>query len=259
MESMRFFAEECDNLATVQVFADMQDGFGGLSCSLLRALREEYTRVSLPVWGFSEATPHSHVAHEAHSVGGALHSLGLPYCYSELSESASMVVPIEPHAAHHISHFVGPVHEQTKSGGGARWWTPYHTSAVIASAIEAASSTPHFSSPSLAPTSMQEMEFGATRGGNFPIVALEVAFPFSLAPDAAYDQFWDAFSGSEPALTLNPFSRSLSAAAFGSYAVSDSDRQRRGRAYANMLSGRGAFPVGESYSATQYSMNFLLY
>ena len=39
---MRFFAEECDNLAGFQVLADAGTGFGGLTAKLVDLLADDY-------------------------------------------------------------------------------------------------------------------------------------------------------------------------------------------------------------------------
>ena len=39
---MRFFAEECDNLAGFQVLADAGTGFGGLNAKLVDLLADDY-------------------------------------------------------------------------------------------------------------------------------------------------------------------------------------------------------------------------
>jgi len=42
MDKVRWLAEECDNLSTIQMFADGCDGFAGLSAAVARELHEEY-------------------------------------------------------------------------------------------------------------------------------------------------------------------------------------------------------------------------
>lgn len=53
-ERVRVFAEECDYLSAISIFADLDDGFAGLTTSLLPYLREDYgNSMVMPVWGFS--------------------------------------------------------------------------------------------------------------------------------------------------------------------------------------------------------------
>jgi len=46
-DRIRFFAEECDNLGGFQLICDYQDGFGGLSASILDLIADEYSNKSL--------------------------------------------------------------------------------------------------------------------------------------------------------------------------------------------------------------------
>ena len=46
-DRLRFFSEECDNLGGFQVVADYQDGFGGVSASVLDLLCDEYSSKAL--------------------------------------------------------------------------------------------------------------------------------------------------------------------------------------------------------------------
>lgn len=56
MEKIRLFAEDCDYLSCINIHTDMDDGFAGLTCSLLPHIREDYgNNILVPVWGFSHA------------------------------------------------------------------------------------------------------------------------------------------------------------------------------------------------------------
>jgi len=66
-DRLRFFAEECDNLGGFQVVADYQDGFGGVSASLLDLLQDEYSNKALLSFPCAPADYSSHSVPE----GGA--------------------------------------------------------------------------------------------------------------------------------------------------------------------------------------------
>jgi hypothetical protein len=54
IERVRFFAEECDYLASISIMTDVDDGFGGLTTSLVPSLREEFgSSVIIPIFGLS--------------------------------------------------------------------------------------------------------------------------------------------------------------------------------------------------------------
>ena len=46
-DKIRVYAEECDYLRNITVLADFHDGFGGLTCSLLEEIRDEFPRMTV--------------------------------------------------------------------------------------------------------------------------------------------------------------------------------------------------------------------
>ena len=50
----RFFLEESDHPQGINVFADIHDGFGGLSSEIVESLREEVGKLPIVVYGFAE-------------------------------------------------------------------------------------------------------------------------------------------------------------------------------------------------------------
>lgn len=46
-DTVRQFAEECDYLRNITVLADLHDGFGGLTCSLMEEIRDEFPRMTV--------------------------------------------------------------------------------------------------------------------------------------------------------------------------------------------------------------------
>lgn len=87
LERVRFFAEECDYLSSVLIITDMDDGFGGLTSSLLDDLQEELSRsVTLPIFGLSNTNSHSRGEHT--------NSIHLPLMYGTLFGHCDMFCPI---------------------------------------------------------------------------------------------------------------------------------------------------------------------
>jgi hypothetical protein len=291
-ERVRAFAEECDYVGSIRVFADLHDGFGGLACAAVEALRDDYPSTALPVWGFTEGHDPPGTGGGQASMRATLRSLGLPLCYKRLREAASVVVPIGNPQAVAAQLLPASLPLDTRE--------PYQTAAVVAMAIEAATGYQHFhhrrmgngssssSSSSYSsgggggggrgvddndgaddnradhrrsdgggetepesetlPLGPKEWCHVVTRGGTFPLCALEASLPF---PDSL-DALWATFDAPDPLLcggaegafgadartTLNPFMRPLTAAAVGHWAVPLADRARVGRAYTNVIGVR---------------------
>lgn len=273
LDRFRYFAEECDYLGCIRVFADLHDGFGGLTCAVVEELREDFPTTALQVWGFTEG---SDAIHESATMRSNLQALGLPLSYARLRDVASLVVPIgNPRAAA----------EQLSPSLSIDGTQAYQSSAVMALAVEAAVGYGHFQrvndgqgfvedfhgqrsnadedgeqARTLGPKDWCHL---ATKGGQLPFCALEACIPFPSAPPdrpATIDDLWDTFSTPDAALrgergvasdartTLNPFMRSLSAAAVGRWAAPLASRVRNGRAYSNLVSVRCPNCPGRSAS-----------
>lgn len=262
MEKLRYLAEECDSMSTIQVFADLHDGFSAITCKLVQQIREDYGfGVNLPVWTFAagrDYTSSQGLVNDS-DLSNALHSLSAPHAYAAICEHASLVVPVSPAAAadDKFSPFIS-----TRSD------SYYQSSAVIASAIEAAIGFQHYEGnrgETSQGESMDEWLYKATSAGRFPICELEAALPFPLAPDASTAEFSNAFDGAtaelierrsgreqmpmlgtrptERSAPLNPFASSLSSAVWGPLSVPASEYIRdRYRPFTNMLSIRGPCP-----------------
>lgn len=54
---MRPFAEECDQLAGIQIFTSVDDAWGGFSSSYIDLLRDEYGKTSIWLWGVEDGMP----------------------------------------------------------------------------------------------------------------------------------------------------------------------------------------------------------
>ena len=51
---VRFFAEECDAMQGIQVFAGVDDAWGGFAAKYVESLRDEYGKSSIWIWGLEE-------------------------------------------------------------------------------------------------------------------------------------------------------------------------------------------------------------
>eukprot|EP00596_Hydrurales_sp_CCMP1899_P004057 CAMPEP_0119045370 /NCGR_PEP_ID=MMETSP1177-20130426/39224_1 /TAXON_ID=2985 /ORGANISM="Ochromonas sp, Strain CCMP1899" /LENGTH=474 /DNA_ID=CAMNT_0007017009 /DNA_START=447 /DNA_END=1868 /DNA_ORIENTATION=- len=243
-DRFRYFAEECDHVACIRVLADLHNGFGGLTCSIVEEFREEYPSVAIPVWAFTE--PFSNTESDetesycdtnqsAPTTSSSLRSLGVPLAYSKLSENASIIIPIgDTRVTEYLSQYINIDGKNT-----------YQSSSILALAIEAAEGHQHLIPPQAAPSERsmgpQEWCYAATKAGRFPLCALEgCLYPLGKGPT---EPLMDSFNinnnqiSTSSYTTLNPFTQSLSAARYGSWSINSN--QRKHRAYSNLLSIRG--------------------
>ena len=220
MDKVRWLAEECDNLNTIQMFADGCDGFGGMSASIVQELHEEYRNVTLPIYTFTKQSASTSTA--SSTAGMQLQSLSVPYLYSQLYENATVVVPIHPAS--------GPNPYGNLIASDSK--LDYHASAVVAAAIEGLTGASYLRRgfESLKPFSeadTYDIAFRATVAGRVPLCHLETLLPLSLYPDANHDAllapagFLDSRNANEDDAnvakatrsgSLNPFMSTLSAA-----------------------------------------------
>ncbi len=120
-ESFRYFAEECDTLTSVHVFADVHDGFSVLTREIVQEIRDDYRGVAMPVWAFTD--PYAACVPERRgrsddsgSMKGALQALSFSYCAASLLDhGASAVIAMSPQEAARV---VESVYAAQAAGGG---------------------------------------------------------------------------------------------------------------------------------------------
>lgn len=84
----RPFVEECDQMQGIQVFTTLDDAWGGFACSYLDALRDEYPKSCIWVWGSQGSL--AGISREKRRLGMANVAQSLAHA----SCQASMVVPL---------------------------------------------------------------------------------------------------------------------------------------------------------------------
>ncbi|KAH6604085.1 mtdna inheritance dml1 [Trichoderma cornu-damae] len=117
----RPFVEECDQMQGVQVFATLDDAWGGFAGSYLEALRDEHPKTCIWVWGLQ--SPVSTVARDKRQLRLANTALSL----NQACAQASMVVPLAVPE--------GRVPPGIAVDDGSAW----NVSALLATAAESAS------------------------------------------------------------------------------------------------------------------------
>ncbi|XP_001624271.2 protein misato homolog 1 [Nematostella vectensis] len=126
-DGLRFFAEECDRLQGFQILADVHNGFGGLMSQCLEDLRDEYNSKSMITVGCVPA--HFKDTDQEHNVKRILN---MALSFSQITEHCDLFVPLC------VSKQVWP-----KPGTyvtfpylNYKGELPYHTSAILASALD---------------------------------------------------------------------------------------------------------------------------
>jgi hypothetical protein len=98
-ENIRYFAEACNNLSVINIYADFHDASGGLTASLLEAIREDFGRsVCLPVWAFTETSKYwasRTTQPDDLSIKNAMVDLNLPLCYANITEHTNILIPMD--------------------------------------------------------------------------------------------------------------------------------------------------------------------
>ncbi|EGR44346.1 Hypothetical protein TRIREDRAFT_124181 [Trichoderma reesei QM6a] len=119
----RPFVEECDQMQGVQVYASLDDAWGGFASSYIERLRDEHPKTCVWVWGVQ--SPVAGVPREKRRVRLANTALSL----NSACAQASMVVPLGvPDGARAV-----PASIAVDSA------SPWHVSALLATATESAS------------------------------------------------------------------------------------------------------------------------
>ncbi|KAJ4116209.1 mtDNA inheritance, partitioning of the mitochondrial organelle [Fusarium equiseti] len=157
----RPFAEECDRLQGIQVFTTIDDAWGGFTSSYLESLRDEFPKTTIWTWGLqspsldiSRAKRQLRLANTAHSI-------------EQLCTQASTVVPL------------ALPEEDMSTAVSIDRRSPWHTSALMAAAIETATLPSRLTQDSSEQTgSLDILAESLNVNGNQPLASMHM----SLAP-----------------------------------------------------------------------------
>ncbi|MEW5302521.1 MAG: hypothetical protein WDW36_005299 [Sanguina aurantia] len=125
MERVRVLAEASDALQGFQVFADDQTGWGALSAELLAEVREEYSGRPVLYWAVRQPQ-----AMPAQGVGMMVRTrvaANLGMATARLHEVSSLLIPLAV-----------PMQSSALPALQYTYFNPYHTSAILASVIDSA-------------------------------------------------------------------------------------------------------------------------
>ncbi len=248
LDRVRYFAEACDSPSAINCIVDLQGGFGGLACSVVERIREDFGgSVCVPIWAITEEPGVRPRSAQPAGKQEILQRLDIPLSYNGLMEHASVFIPLDSNFA--VSTLLGV--EANK----------HNASMVLALAIEAASSF-HLSvgnsvsNDNIKQNSPAEWVSDATNGGRFPLCVLE-AYLSGLSRDVGSNITNNEFvlnsfkvagdTKDSTFTTVNPFANSFSPAYFGPWSLSAQQNTAVGcchKPFSNLLSIRGDFCAG---------------
>ncbi|KAG2207128.1 hypothetical protein INT46_003531 [Mucor plumbeus] len=124
-DNFRFFVEECDNLQGFQIMTDVDDAFAGFTEGLLNDIRDEFAKTPIMTYGLCDS--HAQYRTDRHKQKIMLNRA---LSITRLSNFSSIYVPIYT-----------PTQSSIQKCGLSSYLrfnelSRYHTSAIIASAIE---------------------------------------------------------------------------------------------------------------------------
>jgi hypothetical protein len=234
-DAFRRSIEECDHIDTVNVYADIFDGFGGLCCSLLEEIKQEMPSVYVPVWGMTSSN-------DIKRAGSSISKLmSIPFAYYGIMENASVIVPVDARLASSLL----PGTSAAAAVERQRWESESTVSGVLASAIDTAFDIMNtYDSDRVAAENVRHHRLGvsirqwghaATGGDSFPMCKLEAT---AVDPFNSENQnFTETAFNSQTNEAINPFMKSLSATNSLTYQLPRSilSGKRSRRAYANVI------------------------
>ncbi|EQK99327.1 Tubulin FtsZ [Ophiocordyceps sinensis CO18] len=164
----RPFVEECDAMQGIQVLTTLDDAWGGFSSSYLEALRDEYPKSCIWVWGLQ--APLLDVSRHQRQLRLVNTALSL----SQSCSMASMVVPLAVPDAHASP----PLALDRRS--------PWHVSGLLSTAMESAALLSRLVAlPGHRPTSLSDVAEGLNASGRQTLVNASMGVGArALDPDA---------------------------------------------------------------------------
>lgn len=157
----RPFAEECDRMQGIQVFTTIDDAWGGFTSSYLESLRDDFPKTTIWTWGLqSPLLDISRAKRQLRLVNTAL-------SIEQLCTQSTTVVPLAL-----------PEEDMTTSVSMDRR-SPWHTSALMAAAIETATLSSRLTQGSSEQAgSLDVLAESLNVNGNQPLASMRM----SLAP-----------------------------------------------------------------------------
>ncbi|KAF7561887.1 hypothetical protein G7046_g2262 [Stylonectria norvegica] len=166
----RPFAEECDRLQGIQVFTTMDDAWGGFAASYLESLRDEYPKSCIWVWGLQN--PMLDISRAKRQ----LRMVNTAQSIESICEQASTLVPL------------ALPEDKLPTGISMDYRSPWHTSAMMATAIESATLQSRLAQGSSnMPSSLDYLAESLNPAGNQPLAALKMTLATTDSKDGRVD------------------------------------------------------------------------
>ncbi|KAI7903450.1 tubulin domain-containing protein [Cokeromyces recurvatus] len=122
-ENFRFFVEECDHLQGFQIMTDVDDAFGGFTEGLLNDIRDEFAKTPILTYGLSDSYAH-------YRMNKQIVTLNRILSMAHLTDLSSIYIPIYTPTQTAIQQCgLSPYIRFNET-------SRYHTSAIIAAAVE---------------------------------------------------------------------------------------------------------------------------
>ncbi|CAG8594649.1 7994_t:CDS:10, partial [Paraglomus brasilianum] len=168
-QNFRFFAEECDGIQGFHVMTDIINGFGGFTSGFIETLRDEYPKKAILIYGNTNSLDLATANQERKYNKQMLNAI---FSTVYLSQMSSLYVPLST--------------PRPSTSTNQSWMKylkpnlllPYHTSALLSSAIE--TTCLPFRTRSNPTTMLNLLDQLNWRGGT-KIASLGVAFPLPLS------------------------------------------------------------------------------
>ncbi|XP_067831960.1 protein misato homolog 1 isoform X2 [Heptranchias perlo] len=181
-DRLHFYTEECDYLQGFHVLCDLQDGFAGLSTKLVELLKDEYGGKGIFTCGFAptsymDTSPVKEVYRLLNSVMGIVHlsSRSSIFCPMSLNRNVLGRKRISPVTFPHV------IYDASLN---------YHSSALLATALETLTTPYRLQSPTVSLTQLTDaLNFSGRK-----VITASASVPFPMRdtgtlPDVLCDQY----------------------------------------------------------------------
>ncbi|KAM0349289.1 hypothetical protein ACHAPU_003698 [Fusarium lateritium] len=164
----RPFAEECDRMQGIQVFTTIDDAWGGFASSYLESLRDDFPKTTIWTWGLQSPLLDIPRAKRQLRLANTAHSI------EQLCTQSSMLVPM------------ALPEEDLSAGVSMDRRSPWHTSALMAAAIETATLPSRLAQgSSVQHSSLDILAESLNVNGNQPLASIHMSL--ASARDASDD------------------------------------------------------------------------
>eukprot|EP01038_Epipyxis_sp_PR26KG_P004621 gene4621-6500_t len=126
-DKVRYFAEACDHMALLDIYSDINNGYGGLTCSVLEEIRDDYGNIPVCVWGLDSNPVEAKTLSGLPTIHSNMNHLNSPMLYSQICELSTLFIPVN------IDHISTPVSLRNRHCN-----EKYSKTAIVASSIDIA-------------------------------------------------------------------------------------------------------------------------